>query len=298
MLYLVFFAQRARIVDVSSAALNPQLLLLRGHSPLVLVPIANPANAGFMVSLATAMAPPAIGRVLLLSIMRPPGDWSSGEHRPQLDNCQTVLKDALSASFTSGLTPEALITVAPHAWSEIIRVARIYRCESLLIGLSDLAQKAALQDLERLMSRVDANVVVLRANREWNLTAVKRALVPVGGRGGQDLLRARLLGSLHLMGVEEITFLRILPESAPEESLAHAQKWLRQLADDELTPQARIVVIRSDRPAEEIIRLSTEMDLLILGLQRKGRRKKVFGDRVLQIARGTSCGLILVNRRG
>jgi basic amino acid/polyamine antiporter, APA family len=299
LLYLVFFAQRARIVDASSAALNPQLLLLRGHSPLVLVPIVNPANASFMVSLATAMAPPAIGRVLLLSIMSPPGKWTSGAGRStQLDNCQTVLKDALTASFVSGLTPEALITVAPHAWSEIIRVARIYRCESLLIGLSDLAQKTALQDLERLMSRVDANVVVLRAKREWNLMAVKRALVPVAGRGSQDLLRARLLGSLHLMGIAEITFLLVLPENTPEDALAHFKRWLRQLADDEQTPQARIVVIRNDRPADEIIRRAAEADLLILGLQRKGRHRKVFGDTVLQIARNTSCGLILVNRRG
>lgn len=297
-LYLVFFARRARIVDASSAALNPQLLLLRGRSPLVLVPIANPANAGFMVSLATAMAPPTIGRVLLLSIMNPPADWKAGSPAPQLERSQTVLKDALTASFSSGLTPEALITVSPHVWNEIIRVARIYRCESLLLGLSDVSQKSAIHELERLMSRVDSNVVVLRARNDWDLSTMKRALVPVGGRGGQDLLRARLLGSLHHMGVDEITFLLILPESTSEESMAQSLKWLRHLADDEQVTDARIVVIRSDRPADEIIRRAAETDLLILGLQRKGRRRKVFGEIALRIARRTSCGLILVNRKG
>jgi APA family basic amino acid/polyamine antiporter len=297
-LFLVFFARRARIVDASSAALDPQLLLLRGRSPLVLVPIANPANAGFMVSLATAMAPPTIGRVLLLSIMSPPVGWKPGAPTPQLEKSQTVLKDALTASFASGLTPEALITVAPHAWSEIIRVARIYRCESLLIGLSDVAQKSAIHDLERLMSRVDSNIVVLRAQNGWDVSTVKRALVPVGGRGGQDLLRARLLGSLYHMGVDEITFLLILPENTPEESVIQSRNWLRHLAEDERATDARIVVIRSDRPADEIIRHAEETDLLILGLQRKGRRRKVFGDMALQIARRTSCGLILVNRKG
>ncbi len=298
LLYLVFFARRARIVDACSAALNPQLLVLRGHSPLVLVPIANPANAGFMVSLATAMAPPAIGRVLLLSIMNPPEKSKSGGPQPQLDSCQTVLKDALTASFASGLAPEALITVAPHAWSEIIRVARIYRCESLLIGLSDLTQKAAIHDLERLMSRIDSNVVVLRARTDGHPSAMKRALVPVAGAGGQDLLRARLLGSLHHMGIEEITFLRILPENSSEEAFAHARRWLRQLADDEQTPHAEILVTRSGRPVDEIIHRAAETDLLILGLQREARRRKIFGERVLQIARNTTCGLILVNRRG
>ncbi|MDA8138968.1 MAG: amino acid permease [Desulfobacteraceae bacterium] len=297
-LYLVFFARRARIVDASNAAVDPQLMLLRGRSPLVLVPIANPANAAFMVTLATAMAPPSIGRVLLLSVVSPPQDWKQGRPLPQLDNSQHVLRDALNASFVAGLKPEALITVAPHAWLEIIRVARNYRCESLLIGLSDLEQKAALQNLERLMSQVDSDVVVLRANSVGNLSKIKRVLVPVGGRGQQDLLRARLLGSMRHLGIEEITFLLVLREDAQEEALPRAQNWLRQLAEDERAAGARIVVKRSKRPAEEIIRLAAEVDLLILGLQRQGRRRKIFGEMVLQIAHNTTCGLVLINSKG
>jgi hypothetical protein len=148
------------------------------------------------------------------------------------------------------------------------------------------------------MSRVDADVVVLRAKSGWDRSKVKRVLVPLGGRGGQDLLRARLIGSLRHMGVDDITFLLILPENTPEETLVQSRSWLRGLADDEQAAGARALVIRSNRPAEEIIRLAAETDLLILGLQRKGRRRKVFGDTVLEIARSTSCGLILVNRKG
>ncbi len=296
-LYLVFFAQRAQIVDASSAAANPQLLLLRGRSPLVLVPIANPANAQFMVFLATAMAPPSIGRVLLLSVVSQSGDWIAGIPPRQLHNSQTVLKDALTASFSLGLKPEALITVASRPWLEIIRVARVYRCESLLIGLSDLDQKSAIHDLEKLMSRVASDVVVLRAKTGWDISQIKHVLVPVGGRGRQDLLRARILGSLHHMGIKEITFLLILPENTPEETLPRTRKWLQHLAEDEQAAGSHIEVIRSDRPVQEIVRHAAETDLMILGLQRKGRRRKVFGEVVLQIARSTSCGLILVNRK-
>lgn len=297
-LYLVFFARRAQIVDVSSAAVDPQLLRLRGRNPLVLVPIANPANAPFMVYLATAMAPPAIGRVLLLSIVRPPGDWKSDDPPPQLLSTQAVIKDALTASFAFGLKPEALVTVASQAWLEIIRVARIYRCESLLIGLSDLDQKSALHDVEKLMSRVDSDVVVLRAKNDWNPSRVKRILVPVGGGGQQDLLRARLLGSLHHMGIEEITFLQILPQDTPKASLPRYRIWLQHLAEDEHAAGARIMVVRSAQPINEILNHAAQADLMILGLQRHGRRQKVFGETVLHIARNTECGLILVNRKG
>jgi nucleotide-binding universal stress UspA family protein len=38
--------------------------------------------------------------------------------------------------------------------------------------------------------------------------------------------------------------------------------------------------------------------LTILGVQRHGRRKKLFGDFTLQIAQRTSCPLIVISRRG
>jgi hypothetical protein len=138
LLYLIFFAQRASVVDATSTAMDPQLHLLRGRNPLVLAPIVNPANAEFMISLATAMAPPEIGRVLLLSVVKPRKDWHPCHPMPQIENIQMILKKALSASVSGGLAPQTLITLNSDPWQEIIRVARIHRCESLLMGLSNL----------------------------------------------------------------------------------------------------------------------------------------------------------------
>ncbi|NOY70714.1 MAG: amino acid permease [Deltaproteobacteria bacterium] len=297
-LYLIFFARRARVVDASSAAMDPRLLTLRGRSPLVLVPIVNPSSASFMVSVATTMAPPAIGRVLLLSVVRPPENWNPGDPPARLINAQTVLKEALTASFSSGLAPQALITVAPKPWDEIARTARTYNCESLLLGLSDLDEKNALKGIEGLMNRVDSDVVVLRTANDWNFSSIKSVLVPVGGRGGQDRLRARLLGSLQYSGIERITFLKILPENAEDEQVKRSKKILRRQAEDEQAEHAEIIVIKNNNPTGEIIRRASGFDLLILGLQRLGPRRKMFGDAVLKIAKSTSCGLILINRKG
>ena len=65
-----------------------------------------------------------------------------------------MIKSALTASFVSGLAPEALTTIAPQPWPEIIRVSRSHGCESLMLGLSDLDQPKALTQLENLMGRV------------------------------------------------------------------------------------------------------------------------------------------------
>jgi len=296
-LYLSFFAQRAAVVDASCAAIDPQLQLLRGRNPLVLVPIVNPANAEFMISLASAMAPPDIGRVLLLSIVNPRKDWHSGNPMPQIENIQMILKKALSVSVAGGLAPQTLITLSHDPWQEIIRVARIHRCESLLLGLSDLEGENATGYLETLMGRVDSDIVVLRAADGLDMSLIKRVLVPIGGHGGQDHLRARILGSLQYMGIDQISFLQILPETTPEKFLRRRREWLKHMAADERMHNARIIVERSNHPINKIISHAADNDLLILGLQRLDRRHKIIGKVVRQIAGNTSCGLILINRR-
>jgi nucleotide-binding universal stress UspA family protein len=49
--------------------------------------------------------------------------------------------------------------------------------------------------------------------------------------------------------------------------------------------------------ADEIAARAAGSDLLILGLQRLGRRRRVFGEQVLEIARRTTCPLLMISRR-
>jgi hypothetical protein len=80
--YVGLLARRARVFDASVQAQDPYLVQMRGRSPLVLVPIANPANAEAMVAVANALAPPRVGRVLLLSVVNQPDHWEPGEPPP------------------------------------------------------------------------------------------------------------------------------------------------------------------------------------------------------------------------
>ncbi|HKJ02149.1 MAG TPA: amino acid permease, partial [Longimicrobiales bacterium] len=94
-LYVTHLAPRARVVDASSEGLDPQLIRLRGRSPLVLVPIANPASAGMLVKMAKALAPQAISRIQLLSVVRTPGALGERKLTEELEDTQRVLRDAL-----------------------------------------------------------------------------------------------------------------------------------------------------------------------------------------------------------
>ncbi len=296
-LYSTTFSRRARSVDASSRALDANLARLSGRNPLVLVPIANPATAEAMVGVANAFAPAEIGRVLLLTVVAPiEADREKGR-ADALANVQVVLGQALNASFSRGLAPEVLITVGKKPWPEIARVARLHRCETLLVGLSNLAEPDVNQRLEGVMETAGCDVVVLRAPGGWLLRDVRKVLIPVAGRSDHDELRARLLGSIYRTASREMTFLRVVPLEASEADVRRAEQGLRHLAHDLLRGPARVIVDRSHCVSEALARHAMDHELVVLGLQRNPGKQRLFGKVVLQLARDTSTALLMINRR-
>lgn len=295
-LYGTQLAPRARVVDAASEALDPQLLRLRGRSPLVLVPIANPASASTLVTMADTLAPRSVARVLLLSVVRPPEVWTSGVMPQQLVDAQKILGGALSTALEAGLRPEALITIGDNPWDEITRVAERYRCESLVLGVGHLEESLMTGPLETLLSRIAGDVVILRAPLGWRLEDARRILVPAGGRRDQSSVRARLIGNLSRAGARSVTYLRILPTDTDAHTRRRAKRELRGLARDEASSFSQASVVLRDNIVDEVVKHARENDLLILGLQRLGRHHTVFGKTVLEIAQGTKCPLLMIAR--
>jgi nucleotide-binding universal stress UspA family protein len=140
--------------------------------------------------------------------------------------------------------------------------------------------------------------VVLRSRPHWRLAEVKKILVPVAGRGGHDRLIAQLLGSLMRTGEREVTLLRVLPQRATPPECRRAYREVSRLAEDNVRGLAHVVIARSDNPAAQIAELAEQCDLLIMGVQRLDRRRKLFGHVTRQIAAQTSTPVLVVSRRG
>jgi basic amino acid/polyamine antiporter, APA family len=290
-LYVARFAGRAEAVDAVAEAQDPDLLRLRGRRPLVLVPVANPATAPLLAGIATALAPPEVGRVLLLSVVPPGGDDLS-----RIDTAQAALRVGLGEALRGGHAPQALITVWPDAFEEVGRVARERDCESLLLGLTRPADEAGEARIEALMSLVECDVVVLHSPPEFELAAARRILVPMGGRGGHDALRARLLASLSRGGKREVTFLKVVPAATDEAAFAAHQRDLERLAREEAGARASVEIVRNGDVVASIMDRAREFDIVVLGVQRSGRRR-LFGRLALGVARATPGATILISRR-
>lgn len=295
-LYLTLFAPGARLADARAEARDPDLARLRGRSPLVLVPIANPASAASLVDVGATLRTPGVGRILLLSVVRT-ADEALEEGHSALRDAQDVLGESLQRSLEHSLVAETLFTIAPDVWHEIARVARGHDCETVLLGLPNLTEPGVEARLEGLITELDADVVILRAPHRWRMAEAERVLVPIGGRRAHSHLRARLLASLSRSGERSVTFLGTLPKTTSTEARRRAERELRNLARDEAAGPYEVVVDYAEDRREAIIRRAADADLVVMGMQRRRRVQHVLGELPLAVAGETEVPLVLIGRR-
>ena len=296
-LYFSLFKTRAEIADAGVEGMDPSLGRLRGKQPLVVVPIASPANARTLVEVAHALAPNDYARVLLLSVVAPtpPG----GDARVQLAGAQHAVTEALSASLAAGYSPDALISVSPDAWAQIRRVAQFHECESLLLGLGQLpsGKNTLSPELEQLIDDVDCDVAMIRAPPGWALAAAKRVIVPIGGKGEEHKLRARILGALCRAGERDVRFVTVVPGKATDAEVAEAEQRIRRLARGQVVGEPQVDVLRDDEPVAALKRAAASADLVVLGLRNDGGRRKVVSRIALAIARDAPCASLLLSSK-
>lgn len=295
-LFVSFFVKKAEAIEASEQALDPDLVRLRGLNPLVLLPISNPANAESMVFVANALAPPVVGRVLLLSIIIP------GERKEDVEKRLAASRDvtqfALSASFEAGLRPDTLITIADQPWKEIERVAKLHHCSSLLLGLSNLNDSQTHQNLEKLVKNVKSDLVVFRQPHEgWKITEARKVLIPVAGLSSHDPLRARVAASLWRSSQPDMTFVQILPEGTPEDKIKKNRVNLARFAGGIIPGKTDVQVLTSKNSQGELVRLASEHDLVIMGLGKPGTGEKAFGSIAQKLAEETGTALIFISKK-
>jgi APA family basic amino acid/polyamine antiporter len=295
--FVTLLARGARLADTSAEARDPDLARLRGRSPLVLVPIASPASAAGLVGVAATVRTPSVGRVLQLSVVTAPEEVPDEDH-PVMRDAETILGESLLRGFERATPAETLFTIAADPALEIARVARLHRCETVVLGAPRAETPDGWGKLEAMVSPLDADVVIVRAPRRWRIAQVRRVLVPIGGRGDHSRARARLLASLTRSDECAITFLRTLPPGLPDGQARQARREVQALARDEVEGRFEVAVEEVEDPCAVILRHAAESDLVVLGLQHARGTGRVFGRIVREVAESSDVPLILIGARG
>ena len=80
--------------------------------------------------------------------------------------------------------------------------------------------------------------------------------------------------------------------------LKRVRRELDRMARDNVGGRCEREVIQSDDPVAAVTELAEDSGMLILGVQRIGPRRKLFGSFTRQIARQSNCPIIVISRRG
>ena len=293
--YAWLFGKRAKIFDAANEASDPDLLMLRGRSPLVLAPIANPQNAKLMASVAGCISAPKVGRVLLLNVVRPPSESEQLDNA--LDDTVSVLRDSMSVALHAGVRCESLATVASDPWAEIKRVAHVHRCASLLIGVKDLSDDKLIYNINTLMREVETNLLLLRASPDWDPAHVKKVLIPIGGRSIHVALRARLLASLDRRSESGVTITYLIVDNSlhTETSKYRRKTYHGQFIGDETTLEHEIKVVTNPNVSEAICETAASHDLLILGLGNIKQGKPAVNPMLQQVLQDSDRAVIMLS---
>jgi amino acid transporter len=294
-MFLALFARRARLADAGATMEDPERVALRGRSPLVLVPIANPLTAPALVRLADAVTPPGVGRILLLSVVVAPEAWRPEEDDEPLRRTQEVLGQAIATAVDQGCPAEALTTVGTRPWDEIERIARTSRCESLLLGLSRVSAESHESPLERLVEAVDCHLLVLQDTGSAASEA-ERILLPLAGGSEHHWLLARLLGSLRRVAPREVTFLRVVRPGTTPARTRQIERRMRRLARDIWPGRSALHVVTAEDAAATVVEHGRACDLMILGGQRR-ESQRLLGDFALRVTRAAPCPILLISHR-
>jgi basic amino acid/polyamine antiporter, APA family len=301
--YVRFLASRAEALDAAVGGGDPLFRRLRGRRISVLVPLANPARAGGLASVASALAPPIIGRILLHQVVVATGDTDETRLRRAMEEGNAALSNALVRTRREGVPTELLLTVAAEPWDEIARIARTQAVTSVLLGLAQAPEGGADPDeagtpshpIDRLMERLRCDVALLHASDDFELDRVRRALIPLSGHNDHDVLRARVIGTLARKGIEHLCFLHVLPVAASERTNSRARAALLNYVHDEARGRGEARVIRSDDPISAIVDAAGSYDLLVLGITRPRGGRSQIGTLLARMVREAPCPVLIIS---
>ncbi len=296
--YYIFLSKRAETLDAFVAAHSPTLFSYRGNYQTVLVPMKNPEHVNALLQTALTIGPESYSKIILLSIAE------RSEERSVLNENIKQASDVISNALTLSSLQEkrklqGIVSIHESVSGGITEVAKTHGCETLLIGLQGEKTRLALEGYHTLFKSLSkTNIVLLKTPQGWEPDSVAKVLVPIGGKGEHDKLRARVLGRLISFGIKNITFLRIIPESATESSLARIGRGLSQRVADETKGYGTSLILQSRNIEETILENAGPDTLMILGIETENtepqQNEESFATRLAR--KHTGASLLLRNK--
>lgn len=262
------------------------------HAYRILVPLANPKDAGTLVRLATALASQHHGGTVHVAHMARLPDRYTTRQRERLRADSARQLDALCAEYeTADVRFETSTVVSYSSFDEVFSHAAECRADLVVMGGGDRHWETLRteQSLDELTSEFPCDFLVVK-DRGLD---VSRILVPTAG-GPDSELSAEVASALAAGMDAEVSLLHVVDSPDNREQ---GEQFLAQWADSQGLPDAERLVDDSGDVERAILDAAEDHTLVLLGATERGMLRRLATDSLhLDIVDSVDCTVILAER--
>jgi amino acid transporter len=257
----------------------------------VMVPLANPATEGHLITLASAIAKQNDGTVVAVNIANVPDQTSlaAARDRGAHDAARDLLERAQEDAETFGAEIETHVVLSHRTFEEIFDAARTFDADVTVMGWGEDSHGSpgrAESAIDELAYSLPCDFLVFR-DRGFDPA---RILVPTAGGPDSDL-SAAVARMLRAEFGSEVTLLHVADDRS--EGRAFLESW----ADDHGLEDAELRIETGDVEAE-IARAAEEATMLVIGATERGLLSRlVRGSLVLDVLYDVDCSVLLAEKK-
>ncbi|SEH52201.1 Amino acid transporter [Halopenitus malekzadehii] len=257
----------------------------------VMVPLANPATEGHLISLAAAVAKQRDGTVVAVNIANVPDQTSleAARERGAHDAAYDLLERAKEDAETFGVDVETHVILSHRTFEEVFDAARTYGADLTVMGWGEDVHGSpgrAESAIDEIAHSLPSDILVFK-DRGYDPS---RILVPTAG-GPDSELSAAVARMLRAEYGSEVTLLHVADDPAAGRRFLEDWASENDLADATLRIESGDVQTR-------IAEAAADATMLVIGATEKGLLSRlVRGSLVLDVLYDVDCSVLLAEKK-
>lgn len=260
----------------------------------IVVPMSNPETQNALLMLSNTLLAKKGGEIVVLAIKDAPPDVDFYEALKESEETLGVIKRSIAMAESLNIKIKPIIRASRKISTGIVNVAQEENSHLLVMGFPKEFSDDRPSILSQVVGHSLTDLLVLNLKSGVEHFTPKKIGVYIRNTNhlALMLMSATAIAEKHKA---RIVLIAILPEDYHKRQKSKADRMLVESLQGLNTSALYDVSLRtSDDPTHELIRLSTDFDVLILDLQRGLKAKAIESSAPFTVAKKAQCTVILV----
>ena len=260
----------------------------------ILVPVSNPETQRALLMLAHTLLAKKGGEIVVLAVKDVPADMNFYEALSEAGKTLEVIKHSVEVAKKLNISIKPIIRASHKVSTGIVYAGQEENCDLIIMGFP----KKLVDDTPSILSQVLRNAftdtLVLHLKIAIENFSVEKIGIYIKNTTHLSLM-LNCATAIAEKRNARIVIIGFLPEDYGRRQKAKTDKMMVECLNNlNTTSLYDISLKKSNDPQGELIRMSKDFDLLILGVDRGLTKKALSESPAFNIAREASCSVILV----